>query len=48
MSPWATIFKIRLPFALPYFFAALKMAAIYSVVGAIVGEFVVQTKGLDI
>ncbi|MCX7049723.1 MAG: ABC transporter permease [Candidatus Sumerlaeota bacterium] len=46
MSPWSTIFKIRLPFALPYFFAALKMAAIYSVVGAIVGEFVGSDKGL--
>jgi NitT/TauT family transport system permease protein len=46
MSPWATIFKIRLPFAWPYFFAALKMSAIYSVVGAIVGEFVGSDKGL--
>ena len=31
---------------MPYFFAALKMAAIYSVVGAIVGEFVGSDKGL--
>jgi NitT/TauT family transport system permease protein len=46
MSPWATIFKIRLPFAMPFFFAALKMAAIYSVVGAIVGEFVGSDRGL--
>jgi NitT/TauT family transport system permease protein len=46
MTPWSTILKIRLPFALPFFFAALKMATIYSVVGAIVGEFVGSDKGL--
>jgi NitT/TauT family transport system permease protein len=46
LSPWRTIFKIRLPFAMPFFFAALKMAAIYSVVGAVVGEFVGSDKGL--
>jgi len=46
LSPWTTIFKIRLPFAVPFFFAALKMAVIYSVVGAIVGEFVGSDKGL--
>ena len=46
LSPWKTMFKIRLPFAMPYFFAALKMAVIYSVVGAIVGEFVGSDKGL--
>jgi NitT/TauT family transport system permease protein len=46
LSPWKTIFKVRLPFAMPYFYAALKMAVIYSVVGAVVGEFVGSDKGL--
>ena len=46
MGVWETILRIRIPFAVPYFFAALKMAAIYSVVGAIVGEFVGADKGL--
>lgn len=46
LSPLTTILKIRLPFAMPFFFAGLKMAAIYSVVGAIVGEFVGSDKGL--
>jgi NitT/TauT family transport system permease protein len=46
LTPWKTIMKVRLPFATPYFFAALKMAVIYSVVGAIVGEFVGSDKGL--
>jgi NitT/TauT family transport system permease protein len=46
MSRPATIFRIRLPYAMPFFFAALKMAAIYSIVGAIVGEFVGADKGL--
>jgi NitT/TauT family transport system permease protein len=46
LSPFATILRIRLPFAMTFFFAALKMAVIYSVVGAIVGEFVGSDKGL--
>lgn len=46
MSRWKVIWKIQLPFAVPFFFAAMKMAAIYSVVGAIVGEFVGADKGL--
>ena len=42
----SVIFRICLPFSMPYFFAALKMASIYSIVGAIVGEFVGADKGL--
>lgn len=38
--------KIRLPTALPFFFPALKMAALLSVIGAMVGEFVASDKGL--
>lgn len=39
-------FKVRIPTALPYFFAGLKTSAVLSVVGAVVGEFVGADKGL--
>jgi len=35
---WRVLWKVRLPSALPYLFAAFKIAATASVVGAIVGE----------
>jgi NitT/TauT family transport system permease protein len=38
--------KIRLPFALPYLFTGLKIAATFSVIGAVVGEFVGAGEGL--
>jgi len=38
--------KIRLPTTLPFFFPALKMAALLSVVGAMVAEFVASDRGL--
>ncbi|QIE54997.1 ABC transporter permease [Pikeienuella piscinae] len=38
--------KIRLPNALPYVFAGLKLNATLSVIGAIVGEFVASESGL--
>lgn len=37
-TPWAVLWKLRLPAALPYIFTALKVSATGSVVGAIVGE----------
>jgi NitT/TauT family transport system permease protein len=37
-STWAILWKLRLPSALPYLFAAFKVAATASVVGAIIGE----------
>jgi NitT/TauT family transport system permease protein len=37
-SPWATLWKLRLPTAIPYIFTALKISATTSVVGAIIGE----------
>ncbi len=40
--------KVRLPSSLPYFFSGLRIAATYSVVGAIVGEWVGASKGLGI
>jgi NitT/TauT family transport system permease protein len=35
---WAVLWKLRVPASLPYVFAALKLAATASVVGAIIGE----------
>jgi NitT/TauT family transport system permease protein len=43
---WQTFWKVRLPSALPYIFAGLDMAAVFAVVGAIVGEFVGAQRGL--
>lgn len=40
--------KVRLPSALPYFFSGLRIAATYSVVGAIIGEWVGASEGLGI
>ena len=37
-SEWQILFKLRLPAALPYIFAALKVSASASVIGAIIGE----------
>jgi NitT/TauT family transport system permease protein len=38
--------QIRLPFALPYIFSALRIATTLSVVGAVVSEFVASERGL--
>jgi len=38
--------KLRVPYCLPYLFAALKISSSLAVVGAIVGEFVGSTRGL--
>lgn len=37
-SPWAVLWKLRFPAALPYLFPAFKVAATASVVGSIIGE----------
>jgi NitT/TauT family transport system permease protein len=37
-SRWATLWKLRVPMAIPYIFTALKIAATTSVIGAIIGE----------
>lgn len=41
-------FKVRLPGALPSFFSGLKIAITYSVVGAVIGEWVGASRGLGI
>ncbi len=40
------LFHIRLPYALPYIFSALKISTTLAVVGAVVAEFVAAEKGL--
>lgn len=45
-SRWQTFRLVRLPNALPFVFAGLDIAIIFSVLGAIVGEFVGSQRGL--
>jgi NitT/TauT family transport system permease protein len=45
---WQIFRKVKFPGALPYIFAGLDMAAAFSVVGAIVGEFVGAQAGLGV
>lgn len=47
-SPWKTFRFVRLPSALPFIFAGLEMAAVYAVLGAVVGEFVGGERGLGV
>jgi NitT/TauT family transport system permease protein len=45
---WKIFWKVKFPSALPYVFAGLDMATVFSVVGAIVGEFVGAQRGLGV
>jgi NitT/TauT family transport system permease protein len=45
-SRWQTLVKLKLPSALPFIFAGLKTAAVFSVVGAVVGEYLGGGQGL--
>jgi NitT/TauT family transport system permease protein len=47
-GPWKTFRFVKMPSALPYIFAGLEMAAAYSVLGAVVGEFVGGQFGLGV
>ncbi len=40
--------KIKFPSALPYFFSGLKMAATYSIMGAVIGEWLGGKSGLGV
>ncbi len=40
--------SVHLPFTLPYFFSGLKIAATYSILGAIIGEWLAARAGLGI
>ena len=37
-NPWTVLWKVRVPSALPFLFAAFKISATACVVGAIIGE----------
>ena len=45
-SQWQRFWKMRLPSALPYVFVGLKLNVTFSVIGAIVAEFVQADRGL--
>jgi len=47
-SKWQILTKIRLPGALPAFFSGLRIAATYSVMGAVIGEWFGASKGLGL
>ncbi|MEO8040651.1 MAG: ABC transporter permease [Betaproteobacteria bacterium] len=42
---WQTLMRLRVPSALPYFFAGLKISTGLSLIGAVVAEFVAGTGG---
>jgi ABC-type nitrate/sulfonate/bicarbonate transport system permease component len=44
-SRWQTLRHVRLTYAMPFFLAGLELADIYSMLGALVGEFVGAQKG---
>jgi NitT/TauT family transport system permease protein len=45
--PWARLFKLQLPGAIPSIMAGLRIAAGLSVIGAVVGEFVAGELGAE-
>lgn len=45
-SRWSTFWRIRFPQSLPSLFGGIKLAAIFAVVGAVVGEFIGADLGL--
>jgi NitT/TauT family transport system permease protein len=45
-TPWQRFFKMRLPSALPFIFVGIKINVTFSVIGAIVAEFVQADRGL--
>ncbi len=45
---WQVMVRLKLPGALPHFFAGLRIAVTYAVVGAVFAEYVGATKGLGI
>lgn len=47
-SRWKTLTMLKLPAALPYIFAGLKTASVFSVVGAVIGEYLGGGLGLGV
>lgn len=48
MNGWQLFYLVRWPLALPYFFGGLRIAVTYSVMGAIIGEWLGATGGLGL
>lgn len=40
------LWQVRMPFATPYLFAGLKIAAAMSIIGVVIGEFITADRGL--
>jgi ABC-type nitrate/sulfonate/bicarbonate transport system permease component len=47
-TSWKIVWKVRWPSALPQFFSGLKVAATYSIMGAVIGEWLGGSKGLGV
>lgn len=47
-SKWQIIRHIKIPFALSYFFSGLKISVTYSIMGAVIGEWLGGNKGLGV
>jgi NitT/TauT family transport system permease protein len=45
-SRWQTFIKIRLPNSMPYLMAGVQISMVFSVIGAVVGEFLGSAQGL--
>ncbi len=45
-SEWQTLWRIRFPHALPFFFSGLKVSITLAVIGAVIGEYVGANEGL--
>lgn len=47
-SNWQIYRHVRIPFTLPYFFAGLKISVTYSIMAAVIGEWLGGNKGLGV
>ncbi|WP_369901218.1 ABC transporter permease [Bacillus manliponensis] len=47
-TKWQVYQKVKFPAVLPYFFSGLKIAVTYSVMGAIIGEWLGASEGLGV
>ena len=45
-SRWRMFYEIKVPTALPSFFAGLQISVVFALLGAVVGEFIASQKGL--
>ena len=45
-TPWRVLLHVRIPFAIPFLFAGMKIAMTMAVIGTVVGEFISSRSGL--